>query len=315
MEILGNNITIKSILVTGSSGTIGTRLCEKLLEENYEIVGIDKKPNKWNSRINELTVIGDLRDKQALGKLPKDFDLIIHLAANARVYNLVVDPSLARDNFEILFNTLEFCRKNNIKNFVFASSREVYGNSKQIVHTENEAYVKNCESPYTASKIGGEALVHSYQQCYAINFIIIRFSNVYGMYDDSDRVIPLFIKLTRGNKDLIVYGKEKLLDFTYIDDAISGIMDCIKNFDQVKNDVFNIASGRGSSIIEPAQLIQKYMGGKNKVIIKKTRTGEVIKFIADISKAREKLGYRQKTTIDEGIKKSIKWYTETLYNE
>ena len=298
------------ILVTGSSGTIGTRLCEKLLEENYAIIGVDLKPNRWNDRINKLTIIGDLRDKETFKNLPKDVDLAVHLAANARVYNLVVDPSLARDNFEILFNTLEFCRRNDIKRFIFASSREVYGNSNQIVHSENEAYVRNCESPYAASKIGGEALVHAYQQCYGINFIIIRFSNVYGMYDDSDRVIPLFIKLAKENRDLVVYGKEKLLDFTYIDDAISGVLKCIENFDQVKNDVFNIASGKAISIVELAQLIRKYMHSKSKIVIKESRTGEVMKFIADISKAKEKLGYEPKTTIDEGIKKSIKWYVK-----
>lgn len=307
-------MTIKKILVTGSSGTIGTRLCEKLLEEDYEIIGIDLKPNKWNNRINKLTIIGDLRNKLTFETLPNDVDLVIHLAANARVYNLIIDPSMARDNFEILFNTLEFCRKNNIKRFIFASSREVYGNSKQIVHTENEAYVRNCESPYTASKIGGEALVHAYQQCYGINFIITRFSNVYGLYDDSDRVIPLFIKLTKENKDLVVYGKEKLLDFTYIDDTISGIMKCIENFDHVKNDVFNIASGIAISIIELAQLIQKYMDSKNKIVIKENRTGEVIKFIAGISKVKQKLNYEPKTMIDDGIRKTIKWYIERGYN-
>jgi len=305
----GDNMRSR-ILVTGSSGTIGTRLCEKLLEENYAIIGVDLKPNRWNDRINKLTIIGDLRDKETFKNLPKDVDLVVHLAANARVYNLVVDPSLARDNFEILFNTLEFCRRNDIKRFIFASSREVYGNSNQIVHSENEAYVRNCESPYAASKIGGEALVHAYQQCYGINFIIIRFSNVYGMYDDSDRVIPLFIKLAKENRDLVVYGKEKLLDFTYIDDAISGVLKCIENFDQVKNDVFNIASGKAISIVELAQLIRKYMHSKSKIVIKESRTGEVMKFIADISKAKEKLGYEPKTTIDEGIKKSIKWYVK-----
>ena len=314
MKVKSGDMSIKKILVTGSSGTVGTRLCEKLSEENYEIVGVDLNPNKWNDRINELTIIGDLRSKQTFENLPEDVDLVIHLAANARVYNLVIDPSLARDNFETLFNTLEFCRKDNIKKFIFASSREVYGNSKQIIHTENEAYVRNCESPYTASKIGGEALVHAYQQCYGINFIITRFSNVYGMYDDSDRVIPLFIKLTKENKDLVVYGKEKLLDFTYIDDTISGVLKCVENFDQVKNDVFNIASGEALSIIEVAQLIQKYTDNRNKIIIKENRTGEVVKFIADISKVTQKLSYEPKTTIDEGIKKSIEWYMGRGYD-
>jgi len=314
MAILGDDMTIKKILVTGSSGTIGTRLCEKLLEENYEIVGVDLKSNRWNERLNESTIIGDLRNKQTLENLPKDIDLVIHLAANARVYNLVIDPGLARDNFEILFNTIEFCRKNDIKRFIFASSREVYGNSKQIVHSENDVYVRNCESPYTASKIGGEALVHAYHRCYGINFIIIRFSNVYGMYDDSDRVIPLFIKLTKENKDLVVYDGEKMLDFTYIDDAISGILKCMENFDQVKNDVFNIASGEALSFIEVAQLIQQYMDNKNKIAIKENRTGEVVKFIANISKAKKKLGYEPKTTITGGIEKSIKWYMERVHD-
>ena len=304
---------IQKILVTGSLGTIGTRLCEKLLEKNYDIVGLDLKPNKWNEKINKLTIIGDLCNKNTIENLPKDVDLVIHLAANARVYNLVLNPSLAKDNFEMLFNILEFCRENYIKRFIFASSREVYGNSNKITHSEDKAYVKNCESPYTASKIGGEALIHAYHQCYGINFIIIRFSNVYGMYDDSDRVIPLFIKLAKENKDLIIYGKEKLLDFTYIDDAISGVIKAIENFDRVKNEIFNIASGRGTSIIEVAQLIQKYTNSKNQIIIEESRIGEVLKFIADISKAKEKLGYEPKTSIEEGIKKSVEWYLHNTY--
>lgn len=304
---------IGKILVTGSSGTIGTRLCEKLLELNYDVVGVDKRSNKWSDKINALTLFGDLIHKRSFEVLSKDFDLVIHLAANARVYNLVRNPTLARNNFEIVFNILEFCRKNNIKKFIFASSREVYGNSNQIIHSENESYVRNCESPYTATKIGGEALIHSYHLCYGMNFIIIRFSNVYGMYDDSDRIVPLFIKLTKKNKDLVIYGKEKKLDFTYIDDAVSGILRSIENFDKSKNNVFNIASGEGTAIIDLAQLIQKYMGGNNAIIIKKTRTGEIVKYIADISKAKKYLNYEPDVKISEGIKRSIKWYTMNVY--
>lgn len=85
-------------------------------------------------------------------------------------------------------------------------------------------------------KIGGEALIHAYKQCYDIDFIILRFSNVYGKYDETDRVVPLLIKLTKEGKDLIVYGKDKVLDFTYIDDTINGMMRCIEKFEEVKND-------------------------------------------------------------------------------
>ena len=97
-------MSIKKILITGSSGTIGTRLCEQLLEEGYNVVGADYQPNSWNKQVQNITIDIDLRNKEQFNKLPRDIDLIIHLAANARVYNLVVQPSLARDNLETLFN-------------------------------------------------------------------------------------------------------------------------------------------------------------------------------------------------------------------
>ncbi|HJH26338.1 MAG TPA: nucleoside-diphosphate sugar epimerase [Methanophagales archaeon] len=300
---------MEKILITGSSGTIGTRLCERLLEKGYDIIGVDREKNKWLKEIDKRTINVDLREKETvLKKLPGDVDIVIHLAANARVFNLVIDPSQARDNFEILFNILEYTRKNKIKKFVFSSSREVYGNSNKVIHSEEEAYVKNCESPYTASKIGGEALVHAYNQCYGINFVILRFSNVYGMYDSSDRVIPLFLEKVKKGEELTVFGEDKLLDFIYIDDVVDGIILTIQKFEKVKNSVFNIAYGGGTSILEVAKLIKEQLKADVNVSVKENRTGEVVKSVADIARAKEKLGYSPKTTITEGIIKSIKWY-------
>lgn len=305
--------TIKKILITGSSGTIGTRLIEKLLEDNYQVTGVDWRPNQWSKTIDDLTVNCDLRDKAALQKLPRDFDLIIHLAANARVYNLVKDPSLARDNFETTFNTLEFARQNRTKRFIFASSRETYGNTEQIKHSENDVRLQNCESPYTASKMAGEALVYAYQRCYNIDFAVFRFSNVYGMYDVSDRVIPLFIGLARENKPITIFGKDKLLDFTYIDDCVDGIVKAIANFAAAKNDTYNLGAGKGSTIQELAEMIVKILKSQSQIIIQENRTGEVVKFIADIAKAQEKLGYQPKIYIKEGIAKAIQWYQQKRF--
>lgn len=301
---------IKKILVTGSNGTIGIRLCEKLIGFGYGVIGVDIKKNAWNKRVDKITVNLDLRSKDDIQKMPKNVDCVVHLAANARVFNLVKDPSLARDNFEMLFNTLEYARTVGVKRFIFASSREVYGNLKKIIHKEDEAEIKNCESPYTASKIAGEALIHAYCQCYGIEFVIVRFSNVYGMYDNSDRLIPLYIRLARRSEDFVVYGKDKLLDFTYIDDAVDGVMRIIKIFNKVKNSTFNLAYGKGISLIAVARIIKKLMKIDNQIILEPNRTGEVVKYIADISRAKKLLGYSPKTAIAEGIKKAIKWYTE-----
>jgi nucleoside-diphosphate-sugar epimerase len=300
----------KNILVTGSSGTIGTALCESLLARGYQLTGIDIRHNKWSNQIDKLTIISDLRRVNFHTVLKKDFDLIIHLAANARVYDLVRRPKLARDNFLMVFNVLEYARSRDIKRLIFASSREVYGNSDNACRKENEVSVSSCESPYSATKLGGEALFHSYSYCYDVVPVILRFSNVYGKYDDSDRVIPIFMRRAMNNKSLIVFGEQKTLDFTYIDDCINGITHVVKNFDRdgVKGNTFNIASGKGTSIMQVADIVKARTGSNSRIVIGGSRTGEVTNFIADITKARKLLGYDPKVNIQEGIEKSIEWY-------
>ena len=297
------------ILITGSSGTVGTHLCERLLKEGHEVIGVDWRPNKWNKEVEALTLDADLRDKaKMLVTLPSDPDVIVHLAANARVHDLVVNPTLARDNLEMLFNILEYARENTIKRFIFASSREVYGNTNRILHSEDEALAKNCESPYTASKMGGEALVHSYQQCYGINFCILRYSNVYGMYDESNRIIPLFIRRCRVNEDLTVFGENKLLDFTYITDAVNGTILLLNKFDAIKNEVYNLSTGNGTSLLELAEFIKAETNSENQIHIEPSRTGEVVKYVANISKIKAVVEYKPEVLIQEGVKRSVDWY-------
>lgn len=305
---------LRNILVTGSSGMIGTRLCDRLLDNpEYEVCGVDRKPNKWSDRVQHITVIGDLLDPEAYQKLGNDFDIVIHLAANARVYDLVVDPDQARDNINTTYNVLAFCRQNEINRILFASSREVYGNINKIPCNEDEVRMQNCESPYAASKLAGEALVRSFHHCYGMDFITMRFSNVYGMYDDSNRVIPVFIRRVIADQSLVVYGDNKLLDFTYIDDAVDGIQLALERFDQVKNDTYNLSYGQGKSILELAELIQGQLGKHTKISLERSRIGEVTRFVADIGKASKRLGFSPRVAFDEGVKKTVQWYTQHLY--
>ncbi len=297
------------ILVTGSSGTIGTELMIKLIEKGFGVKGLDIVPNRWDKEVNDRTIIQDLRQKF---DLDESFDLVIHLAANARVHKLVKNPDLARDNFLMTYNILEFVRKKGIKKLIFAGSREVYGDTKSGAIKEDSQ--KFSESPYTASKIASEALVEAYQRCYRIDFVVIRFSNVYGKYDDKDRVVPLFILNAINNKELIVYGEQKTLDFTYIDDAVKGVLAAIERFDSVKNKVFNVAGGKGILLTYVAKKIIDYLK-KGKLAIKDNRTGEILRYVADINKAKELLSYEPTINIDEGITKTINWYKENLYKD
>jgi UDP-glucose 4-epimerase len=297
------------ILVTGSSGTIGNCLCENLLEKGVDLEGADiKYQNRWNGEVHYRTTHVDLRNVNDLKRLPTDVDVIVHFAANARVYNLVKDPDLAKDNFMMLYNVLEFARKNNIKKILFSSSREVYGNSGHILHSEDEALVKDCESPYTATKVAGEALIHSYQQCYGIEFIITRFSNVFGKFDYSDRVIPLFILKAWRNEDIHIYGEDKILDFTYVEDTVDGVVKALECFEISKNEVYNIATQKGYAIQDVARVIKGLLNSKSNLYCKANRAGEVCRFIADISKARAVLKYEPKFTLEEGLAKTVDWY-------
>jgi UDP-glucose 4-epimerase len=281
----------------------------QLLNRGHNVTGIDCVENQWSETVNENTITVDLREDNWESELPPDIDLIVHLAANARVYKLIENPGQARDNFITTFNILEFAR-NAGANVIFGSSREVYGNREKIIHDETETYVDECESPYTASKVGGEALVKSYGNCYDIQTTILRFSNVYGRYDMSDRVVPLFIAQAAHGQTLTVFGANKILDFTYIDDCVDGIITSIENFHKVSDETFNIASGEGSSLVEVAEIICETLDSDSSIEISSSRPGEVTRYIADTSKANRMVGYSANYDLQAGIEETIQWYEE-----
>lgn len=122
-------MTFESILITGSSGMIGTALVERLLEEGYNVTGVDITSNLWSDEVDAVTETVDLREKSDLERFPTEVDAPVHLGAHARVHRLVEQPKLAMENMAMMFNLLEFARSNGVSNFLFASSREVYGNT------------------------------------------------------------------------------------------------------------------------------------------------------------------------------------------
>lgn len=301
-------MSLRSVLVTGSSGMIGTVLSERLLRQGIEVTGVDIAHNQWSAAVNDVTIEADLRNLDEIGRLPEGVDVIVHLAANARVHQLVRNPERARDNFETTFNVLEFARQAGVPNVVLGSSREVYGNKGKVVCSETDTYVDECESPYTASKIGAEAMTKAYDRCYGIDSCVLRFSNVYGKYDESDRVMPLFIAQAHHDRPLTVYGAEKLLDFTHVHDCVRGITMSIDNFEKAKGTTFNVASGNGASLLEVAEEIIEQTSSNSDVRIEASRTGEVDRYVADISKARKMLDYHPEYGLPDGIAKAIDWY-------
>jgi UDP-glucose 4-epimerase len=297
-----------NILITGSSGQIGTNLALRLADHN--IIGVDQRRNTWRSI---PSIKYDLADGTRLD-LCAGLDIVVHLAANARVWESVVDPLLARDNIAMTFNVLEFCRRNELP-IIFASSREVYGNNQKIPVGEHRSRFATAESPYAASKMACESLIHSYAASYGLRYVILRLSNVYGRYDCDiervPRVIPLFIHQIRGGAPVTVFGEDKLLDFTHVDDCVDGIVATIDYLaGGGKNMTANLGTGEGHSIVEVALFAGDALGIKPEIKIEKSRTGEVVRYVADIKRARTKLGYYPRVLLKEGIERAVEWQRE-----
>ena len=308
------------ILITGSSGQIGTNLGMRLLREGHFVFGVDMRPNPWTSDME--TLLQDLSTpyRNFVGGIgqapyPDNLDVVVHLAAHAKVHELVQQPDRALENIAMTFNVLEFCRQNGVP-IVFSSSREVYGDIHRYITEESHADFAFTESPYSASKIAGEALVYSYAQCYGIRYLVFRFSNVYGRYDNDlermERVIPLFIRRISRGEPITVYGEDKMLDFTYVDDCVDGICRGIEMLvgGREANHTINLAYGQGSSLVTMAQYVAETLDVPANITVEPSRVGEVTHYVANIGKARALLGYNPQTPLHEGIGKAVAWSTE-----
>lgn len=308
------------VLITGSSGQIGTNLALRLVADGHQVFGVDKRINTWTSAFPYLLqdLSAPYRDfTGGIGSVPYPAcDIVVHLAANAKVHELVEQPHRAIENIQLTFNVLEYCRTNNVP-LIFSSSREVYGDIHRYITEEAHADFSYTESPYSASKISGEALIYSYARCYGLRYLVFRFSNVYGRYDSDiqrmERVIPLFIQRMAQNEPVTVYGREKILDFTYVDDCVDGI---VRGIDRVlagavANETINLAYGRGNSLVRMAELIAEALNVRSVIKVEPAkRTGEVTHYVADLSKAIDLLEYRPQTSLEVGIAKAVGWWRD-----
>jgi nucleoside-diphosphate-sugar epimerase len=309
--------TTMRVLITGSSGQIGTNLGLRLLAAGHQVFGIDRRMNPWTNAFP--TLLQDLGTPQHEfasgigGATYPRCDIVVHLAANAKVHELVTCPHRALENIHCTFNVLEYCRHNNVP-IIFSSSREVYGDIRRYLTGEAQADFNFTESPYSASKISGEALIYSYARCYALRYLVFRFSNVYGRYDNDiermERVIPLFIRKIAHDEPVTVYGREKILDFTYVDDCVNGILSGIERLlaGLLQNRTINLAYGEGNSLIHLAELIGAALHKQPTIIVEPAkRPGEVSYYVADISLARELLDYTPQVPLAEGIRRTVAW--------
>lgn len=324
------------ILITGSSGLIGTNLALRLLDHGYDVIGVDLRENGWTDRVR--TVIGDLAEPcdggydllgerlRQEGVACEGIEGVVHLAALARVYQSVCEPENSLRNLRMVHTSLEFCRRHTLP-LLFSSSREVYGNIAEMPGRVDESHVvpARIASPYAAGKLAAEAYIGSYRKCFDLPTLVCRLSNVYGRYDSDlermDRVIPLFISRISSGIPIRIYGPEKILDFTHVDDCVRGLHLGIEHLLGIRAGhaperstgwTLNLATGRGHSIPELARLIGEELGAEPLISLHDSRPGEVRRYIADTTAAEALLGYRPTIDLPDGISRAVAWWKTTL---
>ena len=295
------------VLITGAAGQIGTNLALALLRRGDTVVGIDKRPNQWteqfDTQVVDLVDLARARQPLNVGARP---DVIVHLAAWAKVFELVRDPSKAFENVEMVWPVLEMARTAGVP-IVFGSSREVYGDLHRHVTDESMADFVVAESPYSASKVAGEAFFYSYARCYGFPYLVFRFSNVYGRYDHDlermERVIPLFVRRVQDEAPITVFGRDKMLDFTHVDDCTAGVIAGVDALatGNLTGETINLAYGQGQTLFDLVGLIELAVGKQAGATYEPSQTGEVTRYVADISKARQMLGYEPRIPLTQGI--------------
>jgi len=309
------------ILVTGAAGFIGSHLCERLLTDGAEVVGLDSFDEFYSPAIKRSNIAeclehksfslieGDIRDVECVAGIlsRNNINVIVHLAARAGVRPSIEQPLLYQDvNINGTMVLLEAAKEYGIRKFIFASSSSVYGNNKKVPFAETDN-VDYPISPYAATKKAGELICHTYHHLYDMDIMCLRFFTVYGPRQRPDLAIHKFARLIETGEPIPVFGDGSMRrDFTYIDDIIQGVMGAIEYCEGYE--IYNLGESRPVRLDELIGEIEKALGKKAIINRQPVQPGDVVQTYADVAKAKAKLGYNPQTDIADGLRIFVEWF-------
>ena len=323
----------RTVLVTGGAGFIGSHLCEALLRRGDEVICLDSFNRYYDPTIKRRNladvlsherfhlITGDIREallvERILGgglagscacRIPAP-TVVVHLAAMAGVRPSLADPGEYVDvDVRGTVNLLEAARAcPGVNRFVFGSSSSVYGARDQVPFCETDP--TECQvSPYATAKKAGELYCRTYHELYGLPVSVLRFFTVYGPRQRPDMAVHRFVNLLKARKPIPLYGDGTSgRDYTYIEDCVQGIL-CAMDSTTLPFEIYNLGSARLVQLRELVRLIADCMSTKPTIEWLPPQRGDVPITLADITRAREVLGYQPRTDIETGIESFVRWY-------
>ena len=309
------------ILVTGVAGFIGFHLSKSLLDDGYEVLGIDNlndyyDPKLKHARLNQLIPYKnftfqkiDIADRALLTHSFNSFNpnKVVNLAAQAGVRYSIENPyAYMNSNLVGFLNIIELCRHNDVEGLIYASSSSVYGGNEKIPFSVEDRVDKPL-ALYGVTKIANELIAQSYSNLYGLHTTGLRYFTVYGPWGRPDMAMYIFTKKILKGKPIHVYNNGKMKrDFTYIKDIIAGTYSAIKN--NYECEIFNLGNHKSEQLMDMISIIEKELGKKAEIDFQPMQPGDVKESFADIKISEEKLGYHPNTNIETGIVNFINWY-------
>jgi len=313
----------QKILVTGCAGFIGMHLCRSLLDDGFQVLGIDNlndyyDPKLKHARLDQLTPYKnftfqkiDISDKESLTEAFTSFkpNKVVNLAAQAGVRYSIENPcAYMSANLVGFLNIIELCRNNEVEGLIYASSSSVYGGNTKIPFSVDDQVAKPI-SLYAATKRADELMAHSYSHLYDLHTTGLRYFTVYGPWGRPDMAMFLFVDNILKSKPIQVFNHGNMKrDFTYIDDIIAGTRSAInKNY---TCELFNLGNQRSEELMDVVHLIEENLGKKAEIAFLPMQPGDIPESLADIEKSEEFLGFKPTTDISSGIKDFVEWYKD-----
>lgn len=308
-------------LVTGGAGFIGSNIAQALVDAGYFVRVLDdystgKRENVAPIKDRAEIIEGSICDYDTCRKCVEGIDYVIHQAAWGAIPRSIKMP-LEYDNINVhgTLNMLQASSQEGVKKFVYASSSSVYGDEKTLPKKEGR---EGCLlAPYPITKAVNELYARNYTDLYNLETVGLRYFNVYGRRQDSNStyaaVIPLFIKKLMANEASKINGDGSFSrDFTYIDDVIQANLKACLSGTEAAGESFNIAFGERNTIISMYDILSELLNKDIKPIFGPIRAGDIPHSLADISKARELLGYNPQFSLKDGLTEAVDWYKENL---
>ncbi len=309
---------MKRYLVTGGAGFIGSHIARKLAGRGDEVVILDDFSTGREANLAGLggavTVVrGDVRDEGVAAQCLEGCEGVFHLAAFISVPESVEKPRLCEDiNVGGTINVLEAMKRRGVRRIVFSSSAAVYGDRPGLPKRETDA--PDPLSPYAASKLQGEHYLRMYARLHGLETVSLRYFNVFGPRQDPKSqyapVIPNFVsRILRGQPPVIFGDGTQTRDFVYVEDVVQANLRA-SAAPGLAGDVLNVGLGRETSVLDLARLLAQALGSGLEPLHEAPRQGDIHRSVADITAARQRLGFAPETAIAEGLSRTALWFKE-----